>query len=75
MAITGKAFSILKARKFQLHLAKNPIGFQQKVSLVLKDPEPKDIIIQINDTSQDARTFPGCGMWISSIWETAMRLP
>lgn len=43
----------IEGAKVQLHLAKNPIGFQQKVSLVLKDPDPKDIIIQINDTSQD----------------------
>lgn len=48
--------------KVQLHLAKNPIGFQQKVSLVLKDPAPKDIIIQINDTLQD-------GTDISWLWD------
>lgn len=46
----------------QLHLAKNPIGFQQKVSLVLKDTAPKDIIIQINDTYQD-------GEDISWLWD------
>lgn len=54
-------FNIYGAR-VQLHLAKNPIGFQQKVSLVLKDPEPKDIIIQINDTLQD-------GTDISWLWD------
>lgn len=48
--------------RVQLHLAKNPIGFQQKVSLVLKDPNPKDIIIQINDTYQD-------GEDISWLWD------
>lgn len=48
--------------KVQLHLAKNPIGFQQKVSLVLKDLAPKDIIIQINDTLQD-------GTDISWLWD------
>ena len=52
----------IKGAKVQLHLAKNPIGFQQKVSLVLKDPDPKDIIIQINDTSQD-------GTDISWLWD------
>ena len=31
----------------QLHLAKNPIGFQQKISLVLQDTEPKDIILRL----------------------------
>lgn len=48
--------------RVQLHLAKNPIGFQQKVSLVLKDPKPKDVIIQINDTYQD-------GEDISWLWD------
>ncbi len=46
----------------QLHLAKNPIGFQQKISLVLKDTKPKDIIIQINDTYQD-------GEDVSWLWD------
>ncbi len=54
-------FTINKAR-VQLHLAKNPIGFQQKISLVLKDPKPKDVIIQINDTYQD-------GEDISWLWD------
>ena len=48
--------------KVQLHLAKNPIGFQQKISLVLKDEKPKDILIQINDTYQD-------GEDISWLWD------
>ena len=54
-------FTINDAR-VQLHLAKNPIGFQQKISLVLKDPKPKDVIIQINDTYQD-------GEDISWLWD------
>ena len=54
-------FTIHGAR-VQLHLAKNPIGFQQKISLVLKDKKPKDIIIQINDTYQD-------GEDISWLWD------
>lgn len=54
-------FTIQGAR-VQLHLAKNPIGFQQKISLVLKDPNPKDVIIQINDTYQD-------GEDISWLWD------
>lgn len=54
-------FTINGAR-VQLHLAKNPIGFQQKISLVLKDEKPKDIIIQINDTYQD-------GEDISWLWD------
>lgn len=39
----------------QLHLAKNPVGFQQKVSLIQRDRMPKDIIIGINDHSQDGK--------------------
>lgn len=54
-------FTINGAR-VQLHLAKNPIGFQQKISLVLKDTKPKDVIIQINDTYQD-------GEDISWLWD------
>ena len=38
-----------------LYLAKNPVGFQQKISMMLKDRKPKDIIIQINDGSQDGK--------------------
>lgn len=45
-----------------LHLAKNPVGFQQKISLILKDSQPKDIIIQINDSWQD-------GEDISWLWD------
>lgn len=41
--------------RVQLHLAKNPVGFQQKLSLFLGDPAPKDLLIQINDTWQDGR--------------------
>ncbi len=54
-------FTINGAR-VQLHLSKNPIGFQQKISLILKDPNPKDIIIQINDTYQD-------GEDVSWLWD------
>lgn len=41
--------------RVQLHLAKNPVGFQQKIALLLKDPAPKDLLIQINDAWQDGR--------------------
>ena len=53
---------MINGTRVQLHLAKNPIGFQQKISLVLKDPGPKDVIIQINDTYQD-------GEDISWLWD------
>jgi UDP-N-acetylmuramyl tripeptide synthase len=46
----------------QLHLAKNPIGFQQKVAHILRDTAPKDIIVQINDTYQD-------GEDVSWLWD------
>lgn len=45
-----------------LYLAKNPVGFQQKISMMLKDRKPKDIIIQINDGSQDGKD-------ISWLWD------
>ena len=53
---------MINGARVQLHLSKNPIGFQQKISLVLKDPKPKDIIIQINDTYQD-------GEDVSWLWD------
>ena len=46
----------------QLHLAKNPMGFQQKISLINRDNKPKDIIILINDNPQD-------GTDISWLWD------
>lgn len=45
----------IQGSKIQLHLAKNPVGFQQKVSMLLKDQNEKDIIILINDAYQDGR--------------------
>lgn len=48
--------------RVQLHLAKNPVGFQQKLSLFLKEPAPKELLIQINDTWQDGRD-------ISWLWD------
>jgi len=48
--------------RVQLHLSKNPIGFQQKISLILKDESPKDLILLINDTYQD-------GEDVSWLWD------
>jgi len=48
--------------RVQLHLSKNPIGFQQKISLILKDEKPKDLILLINDTYQD-------GEDVSWLWD------
>ena len=48
--------------RIRLHLAKNPVGFQQKLSLLLKDPAPKDIIFQINDKAQDGKD-------VSYLWD------
>ena len=39
----------------QLYLAKNPVGFQQKLSLLCQDPGRKDVLILVNDTAQDGR--------------------
>lgn len=52
----------VKGCHVQLHLAKNPIGFQQKIAVVLKDRTPKDIIISINDGYQD-------GEDVSWLWD------
>lgn len=41
--------------RVQLHLAKNPLGFQQKLRLLRQDPLPKDVILQINDADVDGR--------------------
>lgn len=46
----------------ELCLAKNPVGFQQKLFLIQKDPKPKDVVIQINDTRLD-------GEDISWLWD------
>lgn len=45
-----------------LNLAKNPAGFNQNISAVQKDKEPKDIIVLINDNAQD-------GTDISWLWD------
>ena len=51
----------INGKRFQLHLAKNPIGFQQKISYVLKDKKEKDIVVLVNDYPQD-------GEDVSWIW-------
>lgn len=53
---------IINNVRVQLCLAKNPVGFQQKLFLLLKDPEPKDVLIQINDTELD-------GEDVSWLWD------
>ena len=45
-----------------LNLAKNPAGFNQNISAVMEDRNPKDIIIVINDNAQD-------GTDISWLWD------
>lgn len=49
-----KEFFIDGAR-IRLSLAKNPIGFQQKLAVLQRDTASKDIIIQINDNAQDGK--------------------
>ncbi len=45
-----------------LKLAKNQVGFDQNIRALLTDPLPKDLIIVINDNSQD-------GTDVSWIWD------
>lgn len=45
-----------------LNLAKNPAGFNQNISAVMEDTKKKDIIVLINDNSQD-------GTDISWLWD------
>lgn len=59
-------FFTIHGARVQLHLAKNPIGFQQKLSLILKDARPKDVIININDTYQD-------GEDVSWLWDVDLQ--
>ena len=56
-----ETFAVRNA-KVCLHLAKNPVGFQQKISMILKDESPKDLIVQINDAAQDGKD-------ISWLWD------
>ena len=46
---------IINGASVQLYLAKNPVGFQQKLSLLCRDKRQKDIMILINDSAQDGR--------------------
>lgn len=48
--------------KVMLNLAKNPAGFNQNIGAVMTDTSPKDIIILINDNSQD-------GTDVSWLWD------
>lgn len=57
----NERFKINGAR-VMLKLAKNQVGFDQNVCAVLADPSPKDVIILINDNTQD-------GIDISWIWD------
>lgn len=45
-----------------LNLAKNPAGFNQNISAVMEDEREKDLIILINDNSQD-------GIDVSWLWD------
>ena len=52
----------IRGTKVMLNLAKNPAGFNQNISAVMTDQTPKDIIILINDNSQD-------GTDVSWLWD------
>lgn len=48
--------------RVMLNLAKNPAGFNQNIAAVMTDEAPKDLIILINDNSQD-------GTDVSWLWD------
>lgn len=52
----------INGAKVMLNLAKNPAGFNQNIGAVMTDTAPKDIIILINDNSQD-------GTDVSWLWD------
>ena len=52
----------IKGTSVILNLAKNPAGFNQNISAVMQDRNPKDVIIAINDNAQD-------GIDISWLWD------
>ena len=66
---------MINGARVQLHLSKNPIGFQQKISLVLKDPKPRILSFRSMIPTKTEKMFPGFGMSISNILQTAMQLP
>ena len=52
----------IRGSKVLLNLAKNPAGFNQNIAAVMEDPDPKDLIIVINDNAQDGKD-------ISWLWD------
>lgn len=52
----------ISGTKVMLNLAKNPAGFNQNIAAVMTDNSSKDIIILINDNSQD-------GTDVSWLWD------
>lgn len=53
---------IVKGREVILNLAKNPAGFNQNIEAMLEDPDPKRLVIVINDNDQD-------GTDVSWLWD------
>lgn len=53
---------LVKDTEIILNLAKNPAGFNQNISAVMEDEREKDIIVLINDNSQD-------GTDVSWLWD------
>jgi UDP-N-acetylmuramyl tripeptide synthase len=46
-----------------LNLAKNPVGFDESMKVVVQDPRPKTVVLGINDLPQD-------GTDVSWLWDT-----
>jgi len=57
----NETFSI-NGTEIVLNLAKNPAGFNQNILAVMEDKRPKDVIVLINDNSQD-------GIDVSWLWD------
>jgi len=51
-----------KGRPVYLNLVKNPAGFNESLNLLTSTPEPKDVLIALNDNDADGRD-------ISWIWD------
>ena len=52
----------IEGRSVTLNLAKNPTGFNQNLSLLAQDPEPKAVYVVVNDNYNDGKD-------ISWIWD------
>jgi len=52
----------INEKQVQLFLAKNPVGFQQKIAVICRDKQPKALLIRIGDAARDGKD-------ISWLWD------